>query len=297
MNETNLQDGSPAEGAAALSEGDVEAVVTPAADETVETPKPDAPEGTEARGAQKRIDELTWKWREEQRRNADLMRRLTDRDEPQREAPTKASTPDDIGPPPVAPTLDSVGWDEAKLREEQAQYQTAYAEWTRAAVRAEAKAMLDERERGDTDRKRVSTFRERETEFAAKTPDYRDLVYSETVSISKDMAEIIADSHDGPALAYHLARNPDKAREIAALPPLQAARELGRIEATLTAAAAPPPPRPRPTSAPPPPPRIEAITPESTVRTTDSSGDVLGDAEWFALERKRIAKSRLKRNG
>jgi len=55
-------------------------------------------------------------------------------------------------------------------------------------------------------------------------------------AITSTMAEVINSSEVSHELAYHLGKNPNESRRIAALPPLAAARELGRLEAKLTSA-------------------------------------------------------------
>ena len=52
--------------------------------------------------------------------------------------------------------------------------------------------------------------------------------------VSDAMAAVIYESDAGPLIAYHLAKNPDEARRISTMPPLAAARALGRLEADLS---------------------------------------------------------------
>lgn len=297
MDETNLQDASPAEGAPVLPEGDAAPAETPAAtDETTTTETQSTqPEGEKSRGVQKRLDELTRNWREEQRRNVELMALLRQQGQPAE--PAKEPAKVELAAPPVAPTLESSGWDEAKYREDYAKYQTAQAEWMQQAVAARVEQVLTERERKDSERKRTQTFQQREAEFAAKQADYRETVYTADLPITTDMAAIIAESPDGPALAYFLGKNLDKAREIAQLPPVLAARELGRIEARLSAppAAAPPPaPKKVVSEAPPPPPRIEAAEATAPIRADTADSDKLSDAEWMAMRNKQLSRKRPK---
>lgn len=68
--------------------------------------------------------------------------------------------------------------------------------------------------------------------------------------VSTDLANLVLDSERPHDLAYHLGKNPEMARAISTLNPVQQARELGRIEATLalprakTQSSAPDPIRP-----------------------------------------------------
>lgn len=64
-----------------------------------------------------------------------------------------------------------------------------------------------------------------------------DKVY--TAPFPDDLAMTIMDMERGPEVAYHLATNTDKLSDIARLPPMQRAIELGKLEATLPSAPKP----------------------------------------------------------
>lgn len=122
------------------------------------------------------------------------------------------------------------GEQEAAATEEQKQAQAAHD----AAVKAQWNARVEEAK----------------AEFA----DFEAVAYRPDMQVSPAMVEVIRSSEKGPALAYHLGSNLPEAARIAALPPTQAAYELGRIEAALSApkprtkTKAPPPVRPVRTS-------------------------------------------------
>ena len=77
--------------------------------------------------------------------------------------------------------------------------------------------------------------------------DFVDVVYNPDLVLSEDMIGIAFDSDKGPEILYYLGKNPTESARIAALTPVQAARELGRLEASITLppaktlSAAPPP--------------------------------------------------------
>jgi hypothetical protein len=48
--------------------------------------------------------------------------------------------------------------------------------------------------------------------------------------------QLLLDSENGPELAYHLAKDAENFARVCKLSPIAAARELGKIEATLTKA-------------------------------------------------------------
>jgi len=52
--------------------------------------------------------------------------------------------------------------------------------------------------------------------------------------VSPQLAEMVLESESPVDLAYHLGKNPALARQISQMPPVMAARELGRLEARLT---------------------------------------------------------------
>jgi hypothetical protein len=288
MTETTLQAETPAEGAPALPVEAVTAETPAATDETTETTSAEAePEGKRTPWFQKRIDELTRDKYEERRAREALQRELEFARAQRQLEPETVKAPAKLSEPPLAPTLESAGWDEAKYREEYSKFATAQAEWLRQAARAEAESLLAEREQKQAERKRAETFREREAKFIAQTPDYQEIAYRSDLPVSKEMAEVIAGSPEGPALAYYLGKNMDKAREIAALPPFHAARELGRLEAMLAvkpAAASAPKPV---TKSPPPPATIEGVEPDIEKNPYDESMSINDWMAWRNKQEKR----------
>lgn len=55
--------------------------------------------------------------------------------------------------------------------------------------------------------------------------------------VSMTVQQVILESENGPALAYELAKNVAEANRIAMLPPIAAARELGKIESRIASKA------------------------------------------------------------
>ena len=102
------------------------------------------------------------------------------------------------------------------------------------------------------------SYNGRLAEFVKTTPDavatIANPIFSAVLERQPVITEVVMASENGPALAYHLARNPIEADRISRMTPVQAAAAIGRIEAKLAAPkpSAPTPP-PRTTNAPPPP--------------------------------------------
>jgi hypothetical protein len=100
--------------------------------------------------------------------------------------------------------------------------------------------------------------------------DFDAVVGQSAVEVAAHIRESILDSDRGPELAYHLAKHPQESQRLSAMPPLQAARELGRLEASFDTPAADvdvPPPVARPVTNAPPPTRPAASG--KTAPTTD----------------------------
>lgn len=86
---------------------------------------------------------------------------------------------------------------------------------------------------------KAQAWAERQSEFREATPDYDAVVGKSSVQVAPHVVDALLDSDSGPELAYHLAKHPETVKRINSLSPLAAAREIGRIEATLSNPAAP----------------------------------------------------------
>jgi hypothetical protein len=190
--------------------------------------------------AQKRIDELTWKSHEAERQ-AEHWRQM---------AMAQQQKPEPKAEEVKLPSLESVGYDEAK-------YQAALIEYATKQAEQVVERRLSEAEQKRAEQARMESFATRQREFAKATPDFEDRVLRDpTLPITAAMRDVILDSPAGPELAYHLATNREQAEQIARLPAHLAALEMGRIEGRLSAlkeAAK----RPVISKAPPPPPKVE----------------------------------------
>jgi hypothetical protein len=177
------------------------------------------------KGVQPRIDELTRR-RHEAEREAAYWRAVAEgKAQPSGQAPATKPTPD--------------------------QYDN-YADFVEALAdfKADEKVTkaLAQRSAQTAQQTAHQTFQGRVTEFIKATPDYVDVVGNSDTPVAGHVAEHIQDPENelGPALAYHLAKNPDVAHRLNAMSPVAAGREIGRIEATLAKApsAGTPPPAP-----------------------------------------------------
>lgn len=280
------------------------AVVADPKDKDVKAAKPDAPApddkdpGDEAspgggndadkpkkpHWSQKRIDELTRNWRQEQREKAQLLELLR-----QREQEAK---------PAVQPQA------QAATKPQPNQYQTteefleALADW-----KAESKIQdwdrkrrteAEENAKRESEQKRKQTFAEREAKARAKYEDYDLVALGDETPITELMAKVIYASDLGPEIAYFIGKNPDKGQQIAQMTdPAQVALAIGRIEAQVEAAATPPPapevpaaPKAAPTAAPPPPKTLSGSAP------AQKNPEQMTTKEWMDWRNSQVRKKR-----
>jgi hypothetical protein len=166
-------------------------------------------------------------------------------------------------PEPATPEKPQPPADPRPVREtfsEPDSYDSALVEWAGRqagrAVAAEAEAAAERRaaEQKAADEKTVSDTRQAEqvkaladdwntkqVKFVADHADYKEVTERDDLAISYAMVHAMAQSENGPAIAYYLGKNPEVATRISALTdPLRVAVEIGRIEGKLSV---PPPER------------------------------------------------------
>jgi hypothetical protein len=251
-----------------------------AAPSAAATAKPSDSLEPEAKGVQRRFDELT-RYRREAERDRDYWRELATRQAPK--------APEPVAPPQEVKTLADFQFDEGK---HQSYLMQQAARSATEAAKAELKADQDRQAK----ERRAATYVQRVREFAKDKPDYQEV--ASHAPISDSVADIIITLETGPELAYYLGNNPDVASQISNLPNAVAAYELGTIAARLkfereTASKA----KNLVSAAPPPSPTIGAGGGSATAPKVDSpDSDSLSDAEWTrrrnAQEAARLRKQR-----
>jgi hypothetical protein len=194
--------------------------------ETAKTEEQKAAEASEAAKAlnkrkqsyRERIGDITRKYRDEERRANDLAAKVA-----QLEGKIKPPNADDYTDP-AKQTADQIDYTLDRRRVQDLKDQ--HAEASQEANKARALAWTE----------RVNDFKE-------ENADFEQVAFA--APIGKETSLMVADMEDGPAVAYHLGKNPAEARRIEGLPERQRPFELGKIAARVTA----PPPR-RVTTAP-----------------------------------------------
>jgi hypothetical protein len=102
----------------------------------------------------------------------------------------------------------------------------------REAARQKQEAELHQKAAQQT---RAESWNEKVEAARDKYEDFDDVIESITTPITPAMQEAIMESGIGTDIAYHLAQHPKEIQRIAKLSPMQAAIEIGKLEAKLTA--------------------------------------------------------------
>jgi len=173
-------------------------------------------------------------------------------------------------------TLADFDYDEGK-------YQEHLFSRARANAVDEARKVLKDEQSQQTSSRKLSEFRGREADFSKDVEDYQEVVTNPALSLSQPMVDVATEMDNGPELLYYLGKNPALADEISRLSPLTAARELGRIEAKLSAKES----GKTVSEAPAPAPKIKAVD-----HTTKKSLDDMSQRDFNESRRKYIANNR-----
>jgi len=87
--------------------------------------------------------------------------------------------------------------------------------------------------RQDAAAARAEAFHARAESFREEVPDFDQVAFGNQTTITQSMAELIAESDMGPQVAYFMGKNPAEARAIAAMSKTHQAIAIGRLEGRL----------------------------------------------------------------
>jgi phage-related minor tail protein len=190
--------------------------------ESSEGEQPEDKPGKRKGGFQRRMDKLTRQSAEQRAQIEALEKRLAEAKQP-------AATTQEPEQPPVPAKRPIV--DEYNTYEEYVEALTDYKVTQREQAQreqAERKAAEAELEtKRTTYANRLEAAKQRYADFDEAMADAADL------KITRVMQEAMYESEVGPDLAYFWANNPNEVERIAKLSPLQAAREIGKLELRL----------------------------------------------------------------
>lgn len=204
-------------------------IVQPAATEgpaSTQTPPPAAaqgetPEAEQARErdeagkfrkpVQPRIDEFTRAQRQAERETAYWRQRAEAAEKPPE-------------PPKAKPTPEQF--------DDYGAYVEAISDWK---AEEKIKTTLEARDAAAAEKQtaatRATNWSERETQTRTAVADYDEVMRAADTPIAQHVIDQLLESEEGPRIAYHLAKHPEIAAKLNTLTPIQAAREIGRLEA------------------------------------------------------------------
>jgi len=137
----------------------------------------------------------------------------------------------------------------------------------------------------------TESWTERQVSFAETTPDFFEVVYDKSVPISSDVARLVYSMEDGPAVAYHLAKNPEVLESVNALPPEVMPARLRVLSKQLSGKSS----ETRVSKAPTP---IQSdlgggdVGTTKVVRASSTESDSLSTEEWMKRRNEEVAKRR-----
>jgi hypothetical protein len=176
---------------------------------------------------QKRIDKAVKAQREAERERDELKQKLASGSQPAQETAKPAAQSTERPDPQKFETYDA-------YIEALTEWKSDQREARREQEKQKAVAQRAEQETLTAHNSRVETARE-------KHADYDEVLATVgKLQISRALHEAIVSSEHGPEVAYRLAKDPDEAKRIAALPPLRQVAEFGRLESLIEKPAAKP---------------------------------------------------------
>jgi hypothetical protein len=186
------------------------------------------------------------------------------------------------------PTLEQHGYDTAKWAE-------AHAQWTNRQVEARVAGAMQNVQAQQHAQTAREAFESRVNAFKANVPDFDVVIQNPALPALPAVAPLIVGSEVGPAIVYHLAKNPDLAMRISRMASDQQKVAIGEIIGRLAVAQVTQSPQRRPstastssTQAPPPPSTTRSGA--SAAAPTDPSK--MSMDEFVANERQRAAEKR-----
>src|SRR5574343_1151907 len=136
--------------------------------------------------------------------------------------------PSPVQPPP-APTVDPNEPQEANYATYESFIEARSDYRARKAVAEEFTRLRQQ----DAAQQQQATLRTRIQAFAAEHPDYVEVISNPELILSPVMGDYFENREEGPAIAYQLAKDPARFKQIASMHPRDAIEELGLIRAEI----------------------------------------------------------------
>lgn len=194
-------------------------------DETVEESTPQEPEPQEEPDrVQKRINQLTWEKHEANRRAKELEERLAALEAQNQPQPRDVVS--DIKPP---------NFSDYSSDEEYAAAMQEYTVQTVERLQEQSQSEIQRQQQEAEKRQKRDAYQTRIAQYAVENDGFVEAIQASNVNISEAVEQVLFESERAAELTHWLAENAAEAVRINNLPPVLAAKELGRIEATFDA--------------------------------------------------------------
>jgi hypothetical protein len=261
----------------------------------------DLTDGKPRSRAQERIEELV----AERNSLREYGKYLLDQVAEMRKSPIKSEQVSQTVAPQIqedaAPTLEDAEFDPVKHSKMQ-------TEWLNKQVEKRVENALKQFENRQSEVATRQAFEQRAAEFKKVNPDWEVVIANPALPpLAPEAARVVVRSENGPAITYHLAKNPDLAVRIARMEPISQAAAIGRLEEQLVRSKTDtsnttkePSKETKPaaksavkvTQAPPPPKPVSGGT-----SVTKQDGDPMSMEEWVSREReKKISERQARKN-
>jgi hypothetical protein len=152
----------------------------------------------------------------------------------------KPDSPSSVETPPSTATPTAPKLDQFETYE---QYEVAKDEYLLQTAEHRAMQRMQAAQAAQTVQTVEQTFQKRIDAAVAEDPTLVDVLRDPTLPISVHMIPVLKESENAPKLLRWLDQNREEARRIATLPPLQAARAMGMVEAKISFAPVVEPPK------------------------------------------------------
>lgn len=161
------------------------------------------------------------------------------------------------------------------------EYTLALADWR---FDQKQKEIAEQQSKQSEERRKAELaekFEDKVTAFKETKPDFNSVVEEiADMPLTQAVYESVADSDKAGELLYHFGKHPEVLERLNRLSPIQAAREIGKLEAQFATT-----PTPKTSKAPNP------VTPVSSRSSDTSLSDNLSTAEWIARRNKQLKRA------
>ena len=139
-----------------------------------------------------------------------------------------------VGDPGEFPSLEQFDYDQGKYTQAVIDYNAKLNQQNIQGALAEQERLTADNAKKSAQTAVVDAFKEKQTAFATEHEDYAQTVSNPALPMGRTITQAVVMADNGPAIAYHLGKNPDVAAEINSLPAPMAMMRIGQLSAQLS---------------------------------------------------------------